>query len=538
MPEGAAAVLCSPANGKGHGPAVVGPHHGDRNGGRVATDVQKEGSVTVLVTVQGPGQRVELQLPVDRPVMELVPLLVEVCGGGHQSERSRWELGPMGGLAFDPAKSLAEVGVVDGALLHLRDTMATAPEAEPPSDPAAVQPWPSPSWPEEAPSPSWPEGGASWSEGEVSSQAPPRWSPPPWSSEGWSERQWSGAEPEAQPQVLPQDRTRSVLPPRTPLPGRLAGVLQAAVAPPRPPRPTLAAEPQPGQIINPASLMVKTVPNLAERVRMSWRSTDYLTRLEEAIVGPQLHRCATIAVMSPKGGVGKTTVATLLGTLLAFLRRDRIVAIDTNPDFGSLGRQLAPDHTVFVDDLYEVLDEPELTATTLDNHLSRAAHGLMVLPAPTDPVRVARLDTNAYTKVVRKLQQMVGVIVLDSGAGLHEPAARAALDTADQVVLVSDAEPATASLVAEAATVLKQDGLPIWLVMNKTGVPTDLDLRAFGAIVPHARGMVEIKNELAAARTVAAGRFQWLDAPRSWKRSLRELAAALVLDWPQLGIAS
>ena len=46
---------------------------------------------------------------------------------------------------------------------------------------------------------------------------------------------------------------------------------------------------------------------------------------------------------------------------------------------------------------------------------------------------------------------MVGVIVLDSGTGLHEPAARAALATADQVLLVSDGEPATASLVAEAA---------------------------------------------------------------------------------------
>jgi MinD-like ATPase involved in chromosome partitioning or flagellar assembly len=506
--------------------------HGGRNGGRVATDVQKEGSVTVLVTVQGPGQRVELQLPVDRPVMELVPLLVEVCGGGHQSESARWELGPMGGLAFDPGKSLAEVGVVDGALLHLRDTMAPDPESGLPPGPPSTPSWSMPSWGEGGPS-SWPEAG-----GGPPPQAPPQWSPPHWSPETWPGQQWSHAGPEPQPEMLPQDRTRSVLPPRMPLPGRLANVVQAAVAPPRPPRPTLTTEPQPGQIINPAALMVKTVPNLAERVRMSWRSTDYLTRLEEAIVAPQLQRCATIAVMSPKGGVGKTTVATLLGTLLAFLRRDRIVAIDTNPDFGSLGRQLAPDHTVFVDDLYEVLDEPELTATTLDNHLSRAAHGLMVLPAPTDPVRVARLDTNAYTKVVRKLQQMVGVIVLDSGAGLHEPAAKAALATADQVVLVSDSEPATASLVAEAAAVLKQDGLPIWLVMNKTGVPTDLDLRAFGAIVPHARGMVEIKNELAAARTVAAGRFQWLDAPKSWKRSLRELAAALVLDWPSLGIAS
>jgi MinD-like ATPase involved in chromosome partitioning or flagellar assembly len=187
---------------------------------------------------------------------------------------------------------------------------------------------------------------------------------------------------------------------------------------------------------------------------------------------------------------------------------------------------------VFVDDLYEVLDEPELTATALDNHLGRAAHGLMVLPSPMDPARVSRLDAGAYAKVVRKLQSMVGVIVLDTGTGLDEPAARAALATADQVVLVSDMEPPTASLVAEAAALLRQDGPPIWLVMNKAGVRTDL-----GAVIPHARGLVEVRSELGAARLVAAGRFTWPEAPRSWRIGARELAAALVADWPHLGIA-
>jgi Mrp family chromosome partitioning ATPase len=57
--------------------------------------------------------------------------------------------------------------------------------------------------------------------------------------------------------------------------------------------------------------------------------------------GAQLRRCVTVAVMSPKGGVGKTTLTALLGSLFALLRRDRIVAIDNNPDFGALGRALA-----------------------------------------------------------------------------------------------------------------------------------------------------------------------------------------------------
>jgi MinD-like ATPase involved in chromosome partitioning or flagellar assembly len=427
-----------------------------------------ETASTVLVTVQGPEQRVELQLPCDRPVADLLPLLVEVCAGGQQSEESEWELAPLGGLAYDGARTLVEVGVMDGSLLHLRDAALV------------FEPW---------------DG------------------------------------------MLPQDRTRLVLPPRLPLFDRVVAAA-GAVASRRPwTQHAPVVQPQPGQIVNPVSLTLRSAPSPTDRARLSWRSTDYLNRLDEMVIAPQLHRCATIAVMSPKGGVGKTTTTTLLGSLFALLRRDRTVAIDTNPDFGSLGRQLAPEHTVFVDDLYEVLDEPELTATALDNHLGRAAHGLMVLPAPTDPARVSRLDAAAYTKVVRRLQQMVGVIVLDTGTGLHEPAARAALATADQVVLVSDLEPATASLVAEAAALLQQDGLPTWLVMNKSGIPSELDLRAFGAVVPHARGMVQIRSDLRAARQVAAGRFNWLDAPEAWRIALRELATSLVADWPMLGIS-
>jgi Flp pilus assembly CpaE family ATPase len=159
------------------------------------------------------------------------------------------------------------------------------------------------------------------------------------------------------------------------------------------------------------------------RARLTWHATDYLEGLEALITAPRLVRCVTIAVMSPKGGVGKTTVTTLLGTLLAQLRRDRIVAIDTNPDYGSLGRTLAPGHNVFVDDLLEVLGHPALTVAQLDTSLARAQHGLLVLPAPTDPERMARLDEQAYRRVISRLQEMVSVIVLDCGTGLWEPAA-------------------------------------------------------------------------------------------------------------------
>ena len=46
--------------------------------------------------------------------------------------------------------------------------------------------------------------------------------------------------------------------------------------------------------------------------------------------------------ISPKGGVGKTTMTFVLGELLAARLKLRVIAIDANPDFGTLAT-LAPD---------------------------------------------------------------------------------------------------------------------------------------------------------------------------------------------------
>ena len=61
------------------------------------------------------------------------------------------------------------------------------------------------------------------------------------------------------------------------------------------------------------------------------------------------------------------------------------------------------------------------------------------------------LDESAYRTLFARLSELVGTLVLDCGTGLDDPPARAALACADQLVLVCDDEPDTASIVAEAA---------------------------------------------------------------------------------------
>lgn len=299
---------------------------------------------------------------------------------------------------------------------------------------------------------------------------------------------------------------------------------------------TLAAA---GLAPGPTQLTVHRPLSPWSRARHQWRSLGYLEQLDQLIVTPRLHRCVTIAVVSPKGGVGKTTLTALLGTLLSYLRRDHVVAVDTNPDYGSLGRVLTPDQPWFVDDLLGVVDEMDLTLTSLDTRLGRAAHGLLVAPAPTDPARMERLDEAAYLRVVGRLKGYFSVVLLDCGTGLQEPAARAAVRLSDQIVLLTDAEPATASLVAEAARLLTSSGRPFTVVVNKMpGRHARLDLAGLAGHLPDARALVVIPHEPEAASRLQAAAFDWRDAPRPWQEALRVLAATLIADWPRLGLTA
>jgi Mrp family chromosome partitioning ATPase len=61
--------------------------------------------------------------------------------------------------------------------------------------------------------------------------------------------------------------------------------------------------------------------------------------LEQRIRGlAGVTRPNTVALISPKGGVGKTTSTFLVGNLLATHLKLRVIAVDANPDFGTLAR--------------------------------------------------------------------------------------------------------------------------------------------------------------------------------------------------------
>ena len=77
---------------------------------------------THLVTISAPQRRVDLVLPGGVPMRELVPDIVLACVDyNYRDPGARWAITPMGGQPLDPDTTLDQAGVLDGAVLYLRD---------------------------------------------------------------------------------------------------------------------------------------------------------------------------------------------------------------------------------------------------------------------------------------------------------------------------------------------------------------------------------------------------------------------------------
>ncbi|MEV6499361.1 type VII secretion integral membrane protein EccD [Streptomyces prunicolor] len=74
------------------------------------------------ITVVGERRRVDLALPAQAPIAAYIPDLTRMCGqSDDEALPAAWSLALPGAVPFPPGSSLGEAGVVDGAVLYLRD---------------------------------------------------------------------------------------------------------------------------------------------------------------------------------------------------------------------------------------------------------------------------------------------------------------------------------------------------------------------------------------------------------------------------------
>jgi type VII secretion integral membrane protein EccD len=104
------------------------------------------------VTVVAPRTRIDVALPADIAVADLLPMLLEMAREATPDGGARhggWTLAKLGDAALDPSRTLASLGVVDGELLQLRRRNENPPpplyddvvDAIADADPDAFRPW-------------------------------------------------------------------------------------------------------------------------------------------------------------------------------------------------------------------------------------------------------------------------------------------------------------------------------------------------------------------------------------------------------------
>ncbi len=186
--------------------------------------------------------------------------------------------------------------------------------------------------------------------------------------------------------------------------------------------------------------------------------------LDRRIRRPLTGGARFVPVLTRKGGVGKTTVTALLGMALADARDDRIIAIDANPDRGTLSERIAQ-HTDFtVRDI--VRDVDSITGyNEFSSHVARDETRLDVLASDTDPHLAEAFNEDDYDVVADLAARYYSLVLTDCGTGIVHSVMRATLARADTVVIVSGSSVDEARLASETLTWLEQNGYE-HLVLN------------------------------------------------------------------------
>lgn len=127
----------------------------------------------------------------------------------------------------------------------------------------------------------------------------------------------------------------------------------------------------------------------------------------------------TVAVYSPKGGVGTTTVATNIAIAAVAGRPDKVILVDFALQFGGVATLLNLDPKQTIADV--VRDEPALTEPELlRTYAMRHDSGLHVLAAPAAPEVSETITPGHVAKILDTLLDGYDMVVVDAGSTLDE----------------------------------------------------------------------------------------------------------------------
>ena len=155
---------------------------------------------------------------------------------------------------------------------------------------------------------------------------------------------------------------------------------------------------------------------------------------DPAMTGSASTRGRVISVVSPKGGVGKTTVATNLAVGLARTAPLSTVIVDLDVQFGDVASalNLDPEHT-----LLDVVRGPAVQdSMVLKTFLTQHQTGLYAVCGPTSPADADDITAADVAQLLQTLASEFRYVVVDTAPGLDDHAL-AAIDQADELVTLT-----------------------------------------------------------------------------------------------------
>ena len=179
--------------------------------------------------------------------------------------------------------------------------------------------------------------------------------------------------------------------------------------------------------------------------------------LTSRIAAPLTGGARFVPVLSRKGGVGKTTITTLLGMALADARDDRIIAIDANPDRGTLAERITRHNGKTVRDLVRMKDSVS-GYNDVSTIVARDETRLDVLASDADPQVSVAFSDDDYEDVAKLAAHYYSVVLTDTGTGIVHSVMGATLGLSDQLVVVAGLSVDEARLASETLTWLETNG--------------------------------------------------------------------------------
>ncbi len=176
-----------------------------------------------------------------------------------------------------------------------------------------------------------------------------------------------------------------------------------------------------------------------------------------------------VAVFSPKGGVGRTTIAVNFAVAAASDLGQKTVLVDGSFQFGDVGvlLNLNPKNKSIADLVPEMEagGEPESIDTFVINHSS----GVRVLLAPPSPEMAEMITPAGVRKILEVLRATNDLVVVDCTANFSDTTL-AILDIADVILTVLTLEITSIKnmrLFLEVADQLGYEGSKIKLILNR-----------------------------------------------------------------------